>query len=180
MREPGRREFLRFTSGAVALALLPSCQGEGSKFPAVGDRFPEYLLPDLLGAPSPVFQPGIPHIINFWASWCVPCRQEMPYLQALGDLYAPTALRVIGVAVDEDPDAVREFLLRHRIIFSQLIDRGMNISKRKLDITAIPITYLVTGDRKIARMVVGEMNWTLPDARVMIEEALAIRPALPA
>lgn len=158
---------------------LTACRSDRSRFPAQGDLFPVVPLPDLQDKLLPVLSPGIPNVINFWASWCQPCRAEMPALQKLSESYGQAELRVIGVAVDDDRDLVREFLLKHAIGFTQLIDRDRKLSKDLLNITAIPVTYLVGRDGKIERVVAGGVDWNRLEVRRMIEDALAIKPMGP-
>lgn len=62
---------------------------------------------------------GKPVLVNFWATWCEPCRDEYPMLNELAKLYAPKGLRVVGVSMDDDGDIIlmRRFLARYKPVF---------------------------------------------------------------
>ena len=160
----------------MVFTALSACRNESARIPAQGDRFPEIVLPDLDGRMTPFSSyPSVALIVNFWATWCEPCRREMPSLQRLSALYRPEDLRVIGVTVDDDLNLAREFRLRYNITFRQLSDRDQMLSRTALHIPAIPMTYLLTWDRRIARMVAGERDWTNATALKEIEDALDLR-----
>ncbi len=81
-------------------------------------------------------------LINFWASWCGPCRQEMPLLDALHDKYAPLGFTVLGVNVDQDPAQARAMLERIPVGFPVVFDTASNVSKL-YDVIAMPTTVIV-------------------------------------
>lgn len=173
-----RRQFLHLTAGALVLAALPACRNESSRAPAprLGERFPELVLPNLDGRMMPFpGAPGAALVVNFWATWCEPCRREMPSLQRLNTHYRPEDLQVIGVTIDDDLNLAREFRLRYNLTFPQFSDRDQTLSREALHISAIPVTYLLTRDRRIARVIAGEHDWN--DAAVLdeIEDALGLR-----
>src|SRR5207245_7486442 len=62
---------------------------------------------------------GKPLLVNFWATWCEPCRDEYPMLNALAKQYAPQGLKVVGVSLDQDGDLIlmRRFLVRYKPLF---------------------------------------------------------------
>jgi thiol-disulfide isomerase/thioredoxin len=68
-------------------------------------------------------------LLNLWATWCPPCRAEMPYLQELADEYAPRGLRVVGVSVDDRGahDQVLAFLEESGVRYEILLDPAMNV-----------------------------------------------------
>ncbi len=81
-------------------------------------------------------------LINFWASWCGPCRQEMPLLDQLHGKYAPLGFTVLGVNVDQDQAQARAMLERIPVSFPVVFDNGSNISKL-YDVIAMPTTVIV-------------------------------------
>ena len=145
----------------MMIAALPACRNESPRMLMQGDQFPEITLPNIDGhTVASTTYSGAALIVNFWATWCEPCRREMPSLQRLSTLYRHEDLRVIGVTVDEDLNLVREFLLRYNITFPQLSDHQQALSKTSLQIPAFPMTYLLTRDRYIAHVVAGDRDWT--------------------
>jgi len=84
-------------------------------------------------------------LINFWASWCGPCRQEMPVLSALHDKYKPLGFTVLGVNVEEDSSKARRLLQDIPVSFPVLFDNESVVSKQ-YDVVAMPSTVLVDRD----------------------------------
>jgi peroxiredoxin len=169
-----RRKFLQLAAGALAFAALPACRNEGSRPIAEGDRFPPITLPDLDGRSTSI-PPGPALIVNFWATWCEPCRREMPSLQRLSTQYRSEDLQVVGISVDDDLNLVKEFQLRYRLTFPLLSDREQHFSRMQLQVAALPMTYLLRRDRVVAGVVAGARDWA--DAGVIreIEGALELK-----
>jgi thiol-disulfide isomerase/thioredoxin len=84
-------------------------------------------------------------LINFWASWCGPCREEMPLLNALHKKYAPLGFTVLGVNVEEDLDEARRFLGHVPVDFPILLDNTNKVSKQ-YKVVAMPTTVVVDRD----------------------------------
>jgi len=102
-------------------------------------------------------------VVNFWATWCAPCREEMPDLQALDAMLDPNRYQVVGVTVDRDLNLVREFMLKYDIRFRQLSDPAMALAAEKLQVNAFPETFLVDTDGRVVKRVVGSQPWADPD-----------------
>ena len=84
-------------------------------------------------------------LINFWASWCGPCREEMPYLNALHKKYAPLGFTVLGVNVEEQLDGARGFLSNVPVDFPILLDNTNKVSKQ-YKVVAMPTTVVIDRD----------------------------------
>jgi thiol-disulfide isomerase/thioredoxin len=84
-------------------------------------------------------------LINFWASWCGPCREEMPLLNALHKKYQPLGFTVLGVNVEENVDGARSFLKNVPVDFPILLDNTNEVSKQ-YKVVAMPTTVLVDRD----------------------------------
>ncbi|MEZ0395656.1 MAG: redoxin domain-containing protein [Anaerolineales bacterium] len=99
---------------------------------------------------------GHPVILNFWASWCAPCRAEMPALQAVADDYAASGLVVLAVNAafqDEAADAAA-FLSSHSLTLPVLFDRDGRVS-RLYQIHSLPTTFFIGPDGVIRQVVIG-------------------------
>jgi thiol-disulfide isomerase/thioredoxin len=81
-------------------------------------------------------------LINFWASWCGPCRKEMPLLDQLYQQYKPLGFTVLGVNVEEDPSQARMLLGKIPVSFPVLFD-GTNAVSKQYDVIAMPTTVIV-------------------------------------
>jgi peroxiredoxin len=87
-------------------------------------------------------------MINFWASWCAPCRQEMPLLDELYNQYQPMGFTILGVNVEEDPTQAKQMLKDNPVNFPVLFDDKSAVSKL-YDVVAMPSTVLVDRDGNV-------------------------------
>jgi peroxiredoxin len=81
-------------------------------------------------------------MVNFWASWCGPCRQEMPHLEALFQRYSSLGFTLLGVNVDKDTADAEEFLAETSVSFPILLDPESSVSEL-YEVIAMPTTVLV-------------------------------------
>jgi peroxiredoxin len=81
-------------------------------------------------------------MLNFWATWCGPCRQEMPHLEALHQRYSDLGFTLLGVNVEEDSSGADKFLAETPVTFPILFDPKSEVSK-KYDVIAMPSTVLI-------------------------------------
>jgi peroxiredoxin len=84
-------------------------------------------------------------MVNFWATWCVPCRQEMPHLQALYERYGNLGFELLAVNVEDNPDGARKWLAETPVTFPVLFDAKNTVSKL-YKVTAMPSTVLIGRD----------------------------------
>jgi peroxiredoxin len=87
-------------------------------------------------------------MVNFWASWCGPCRQEMPLLQQLHDRYQGMGFTLLGVNVDEEPAAAEKMLKEIPVNFPVLYDSDNKVSKQ-YQVKAMPSTFMVDRDGNV-------------------------------
>jgi len=120
--------------------------------PAVGIQAPDFTLTRLNGmAWNLARMRGNIVLVNFWASWCEPCRQELPQLQRLYERYSDDGLVVIGVS-DEDPGKARQFLEERGIGYPSLHDDTGSVMQ-SYQITAIPTSLIIGRD--------GQLLWRM-------------------
>jgi len=98
---------------------------------------------------------GRPVFLNFWASWCGPCREEMPDLQAFSE--AHPELVVLGVASQDDPADSREFAKQVGVTFPLVVDTDNSISE-DYRATGLPVTVVIDADGKIANTWFGPIG----------------------
>ena len=147
-------------AGAIALLLtLGACGGQET---IKEENLPELVLTDLDNAQvsTQTFR-GKLLVLNVWASWCPPCRGEMPGLEQLSKSVDSGQIVVIGMSVDIDANLAREFLGQNKITFRNFIDDSGKNAKT-LGVSIYPETLLVTPDGKIAYRVKGERDWGSP------------------
>ncbi|WP_347332699.1 TlpA family protein disulfide reductase [Marinimicrobium locisalis] len=87
-------------------------------------------------------------MINFWASWCAPCRKEMPLLDELYDRYKDAGFTLFGVNVEQDPEAAKKFLENVGVSFPILYDPESDVS-RTYQVSAMPTTVMVDRDGEV-------------------------------
>ena len=134
------------------------------------------------GAPAPVFTlpargggnvdlvslHGKPVLVNFWATWCPPCREEMPSLTKLAQQFDPGTFEVVAVSVDEGWEPINQFLAQPKTPFRVALDEGAKIS-RTYGTTKFPESYLLDKDGKLRLKFVGPRNWMDPNVATLLE-----------
>jgi thiol-disulfide isomerase/thioredoxin len=93
-------------------------------------------------------QRGSVILVNFWATWCGPCRQEMPILDALAKKYADLGVQVVGVNVETETDGVQSYLSEVPVSFPILLDLE-NIASKAYDVKAMPTTVIIDKDGRV-------------------------------
>jgi peroxiredoxin len=113
-------------------------------------------------------------MINVWATWCLPCRVEMPSIEALHKAYGPKGLKVVAVSID-DPGTeatIRAFVKQYGLTFDVLHDPKGQISA-SYDITGYPETFMLGRDGVIRKKLMSATDWNSPEARALVERLLA-------
>lgn len=101
-------------------------------------------------------------LLNFWATWCPPCVEELPSLNALHSELRDQGLVVLGISVDEQEQLYRRFLERHGVVFPTSRDPLREVSQR-YGTLKYPESYLIDRDGKVIRKYVGPEDWTNPE-----------------
>jgi thiol-disulfide isomerase/thioredoxin len=129
-------------------------------------------LPTLDGNPWKLSeQAGQVVLLNFWATWCEPCRAEMPALQRLSARYAQAGLQVLAVNFRESPDTVRRFVANTGMGLPVLMDAD-GAAAKSLGIGIFPTTVLVDRRGRIRFTVTGECAWDQEPATGWLRAAL--------
>ncbi|MDD5758986.1 MAG: redoxin family protein [Desulfobulbaceae bacterium] len=120
---------------------------------------PAFSLPDTDGTPlsSKSFQ-GKVMLINFWATWCAPCRGEMPALDTLQQEYKGKGLVIIGINIDNDLGQVKQFIKDTNTKFLILHDPEMR-THDSYKVTSYPTTFLVDRKGIIQKYWIGPQEW---------------------
>jgi len=137
-----KRNLMKFVLVcAVLLAQLPSAVADTVTGPA-----PNFTLKDTGGNNMRLSElRGNVVLINFWASWCGPCRQEMPLLDELYTQYKPLGFTILGVNVEEKSADARDLLKKIPVSFPVLLDNENKVSKL-YNVVAMPSTVIVDRD----------------------------------
>jgi thiol-disulfide isomerase/thioredoxin len=106
-------------------------------------------------------------LVNFWATWCPPCREEMPSLSRLAQRYDPGSFEVVTVSVDDGWAPVEKFLAKNAP-FRVALDQGARIS-RAYGTTKFPESYLVDREGKVRLKFVGPRDWGDADVAKLLQ-----------
>jgi len=117
---------------------------------------------------------GKPLIINVWASWCAPCRQEMASLERLAWQDHAAKFTVIGISTDDYPERAQRLLKSSNATISHFIDRQL-LLENMLGATHLPLTVLVDANGRVVDKIYGAKQWDGPDALALINKAFRIR-----
>jgi len=97
-------------------------------------------------------------ILNFWATWCPPCREELPSLDALQRTLGPQGLVVLGVSVDKDEKLYRTFLERNHIAITTARDPEQKIN-HEYGTVQFPESYIIDRNGKVLQKIISSTNW---------------------
>lgn len=138
-------------------------------------RFPfDFALPDLQGnTVRPSDLRGKVVLINIWATWCYPCRTEMPSMQALYQDYRDKGFEILAISIDvREKEAVIPFVEQYGLTFPVLLDPSNAVGERLL-MRGIPTSYLLDKHGRIAGLEVGPKDWNSKKMRRLLEALLA-------
>lgn len=110
-------------------------------------------------------------MLNFWASWCAPCRQEMPLLDELYQRYGKAGFTILGVNVEDNPGAAQKTLREIPVTFPILLDNNGQVSKL-YDVSAMPTTYLIDRDGNVRHLHKGYKPGYENDYREQVKELI--------
>ena len=143
-----------------------------------GESRPLFALPDLSGASIDLSgQRGRVVVLHFFATWCEPCREELPALRRLAERAAPD-LGVLAVSVGEPDLRVRRFAETVPLNFPVLLDRDSAVA-RSWQIVSLPTTYVLDRDLRPSHLAESGYPWDALDLRKLLEQ-LANRDVRPA
>lgn len=117
---------------------------------------------------------GKPLIINVWASWCGPCRQEMGSLERLSRSKGGKQFTLIGISTDDYPDAAKAFLQKAKTTFSHFIDSHLFL-ENMLGADRLPLTLLVDAQGRVLGKFYGAREWDSPEILEMIGKAFSLQ-----
>ena len=123
--------------------LLAGCSGGTDQAPVIGKTAPEFQLQSLDGQSISLSSlRGKPVLINFWATWCGPCRMEMPYMQEIHDEWSGEGLVMLAINIGESSDLVGQFMKNQGLSFPVLLDMQGEVAKQ-YGVRAIPTTFFI-------------------------------------
>jgi len=165
-----KRWLLALSIVAAAVAALWFALPEAPASISKGDVAKPFTLPDLHGATA-----GLPsgHVVllNFWATWCPPCRQEIPSMASLNMKYADRGLKVVAVSVDKNSDDLAGFVHEYQLPFQVLQDADSNVA-HQYGVYRFPESFLIDRNGKVRYHLIGAVDWMSPPVLQRIEGML--------
>jgi thiol-disulfide isomerase/thioredoxin len=159
---------------AVGLALGLAGLPVGAQLKPTKPRAaPELNLPTLDGGRVDLAQlRGRVVLVNFWASWCPPCRKEMPSMERLSRLMAQRPFTLLAINAGETPEQMRAFLNEVPLTFPILLDQD-SARMKAWRVFVLPTSFLVDKQGQIRYTLAGHIEWDDPEAVAVIERLLA-------
>jgi peroxiredoxin len=150
--------------GAIVLSLRDTSAKEGGQAPrfAISTDQGQEITPDQFG--------GKLLVLNFWASWCSPCVQEIPSLNAFQKRFAKDGVVVVAVSIDKNPKKYQDFLRRIPVVFETARDPQAHISNQ-YGTYQIPETYIIKDGRILRKFPMAE-DWTSDDITQYVQSVL--------
>jgi len=155
---------------AVAFMNMPEAQ----KKIKTGDNAITVTLPDVDGKAHSLPQ-GEVVLLHFWATWCAPCRDEIPSLVAMYDVLKDQGLKVYAVSTDANGDDVREFIKLYHINFPVVRDADVSFAN-SYGITGYPETYVINRQGVVVKHIVGPAPWQQASTRTWLVSLLKEAP----
>jgi len=167
-RTRGRRFRWRWVAVAVVVALVVGWAFVAGR--SLG-RDPRQVGSVLLGKPAPAFElptldggrvdssdwEGEVVVVNFWASWCVPCREEAPELEAFAQQWRDRGVRLVGIVYNDEEAEAAAFRDRYGLTYPQALDPG---GRAAIDfgVFGVPETYVIAGDGTVMAKLLGAVD----------------------
>lgn len=153
-----------------------STEQHGAAALALGDRLPSVTLTGLEGElPIQIGAMRGALVINFWATWCAPCRSEMPALERLSRRAGEHGVHVIGITVDRDLNLARELVRSTGLTFPMYAEVGQPSVQSALGVSTLPYTLLIDRDGMIAARIIGARDWDSAETDALLQRVLGGR-----
>jgi peroxiredoxin len=135
-------------------------------------KAPDFTLKDLNGTNVSLSSlKGKVVLLNFWASWCPPCKAEMPSMNKLYKEIRAKGFEIVAVSTDNSLSTIKEFLAKSRVDFTVLFDEKKTVS-REYKVFSMPTTFLIDRNGFIVEKYYGEYDWTDPEVKKQIKKLL--------
>lgn len=153
-----RSIILLVLGAAVIYTLYANFTNDNRQKVAVGETAPDFVLTDMDGKKHRLSDyKGQGVFLNFWGTWCPPCKKEMPYINNQYHQFKDQGVQVLSVDIQESELAVSEFAERYKLDFPIMIDTNKEVMTA-YGIDPLPATFLIDKDGKVIQYHTGEMT----------------------
>jgi len=137
---------------------------------------PDFTLEDLAGKRISLKSlKGNVVFLNFWATWCVPCRQEMPTMEKLHREYRKAGLEVLAVNFRETKEEAVKFVNELGLSFTVLLDEDGKVSE-EYGVWSLPLSYFINRKGEFVGKVIGYRKWDSSEGKAFFQDLLAEKP----
>jgi DsbE subfamily thiol:disulfide oxidoreductase len=152
----------------ICLSLLFGACGQQVRMAEVGKPAPDFSLRDRNGKTWKLSElKGQVVFVNFWATWCPPCREEMPSMQALYTSMPPDRFKMLAILYKDEPAPADALIAQLGYTFPVLVDPN-DETGRAYGLTGVPETYIVDKQGVLREKFIGPVRWDAPGARQML------------
>jgi len=133
---------------------------------------PDFTLPTLDGESITLGElKGKVVLINFWTTWCPPCKEEMPSMERLHKMFKGQPFTILAVDIMEDREKVKSFAETYKLSFPILLDKNGDVSLKYVA-NVIPTTHIIDRAGKAVGKIVGPRQWDGEDAKAFFDELI--------
>lgn len=142
----------------------------------IGQQAPDFTVKDENGRQIKLSDyRGRLVFLNFWATWCGPCVQEMPEMELMNKTFKDRKFQMLAVSVDIDWNTVKKFNQEHRLTFPSYLDPGQQIARGQYKCTGFPETFIIDANGSVIKHVIGPARWADPRVMATVEAMLPPR-----
>ncbi|MEA3276944.1 MAG: redoxin domain-containing protein [Pseudomonadota bacterium] len=156
----------------LAVTAVSAAESDDPELTALPDRPPAPDF-DLAGPDGDRFRladyRGMPLIVNFWATWCPPCRAEMPSMQRAWEEVKDEGIAMIAINAGEDANTIRQFTADYPVEFPLPMDRDFKVIQ-SWPLKGLPTTFVVDPEGRLAYRAAGEREWDDPKLLDLVRE----------
>lgn len=165
--------MMRVVFWLIALSLVNPAQAEPAFETLAAQPWPAApgLVP-LAGSDEGLIGSGVPVLVNVWAVWCLPCREELPALNGLRSRLPQAQWRMVALNYGDETAKVEEFLARFPIDFDVWLDTDLGVSGQ-LPMRGLPTTFLIDAEGRLRYRLEGVADWDSPAMVEQLERLLA-------
>lgn len=158
---------------ALVVAGCAKEKKETAALPAVtGNPAPDFSLSGSAGDTRLSALKGNLVLVHFWATWCPPCREELPELAKLTGQMAGKPFRLLAISIDKDGNqAVQKLFSQLGVTLPVLLDPSSEVAKQ-YGITGVPETFIVSPAGVILKKIIGPLEWTSPETLAYLTAAM--------
>lgn len=150
---------------AAWLAAAPASWSASPPKAPAPRRAPDFTLKDLDGKPHKLSDyRGKVVVVNFWATWCPPCRAEMPSMERTYEALKGRPFAMVGVEVGEEWESVQAFVEQTGVKYPILLDSDSAVS-RNWHVVGLPTSYVIDAEGQVVGVIVGGRDWSEPAMR---------------